>query len=1078
MMLVLWAVLAFIPTEVFSQAGTFSGKVTDANGVGLSNISIQLRGTNLGTSTNNEGAFILTNTNKASGILEISGVGYTVQYVKATSGTPVSVILPVSNKNLEEVVVTALGFQVKRDRTATSTSTIKGTAIVNSGEPSILNGLASKASGVNVVRSGGDPGASASIQIRGQNSIQGNQPLFIVDGVPVNNTSAGNGTAGVQQQSRLNDLNPEDIASIDVLKSAAAAALYGSRAANGVIIITTKKGKNSGGKINISLSNTYSTDKVNRFVPLQTSYGEGSAGRFGFGNSRSWGDKIADRAGGADVFATTDYVILPDGSKRYRIASGNATNIHGGKNSKDVFDHSGELFHLGTILDNTLSLSGGDDRSTFYASLSNLAQKGTLVAGSDYYKKSGFINMDRKFGKSVKLSGSVNYANVKSKRAQQGSNLSGIFLGGLRTSPDFDNTFYEGDYVNTSGAITPKRQVSYRNPIGASSNPGYDNPFWILNRITSTTNVDRFISNFEATIDATNWLQFIARAGVDYYTDHRVDNFPTVSAGSPGGSLTIQDLSEQQFNTNLIAKATKTFSDNFTGTALVGYNYNNRESRNIGAEVKAFILPNAPIDLANSATTSRTPFNSEGTRRSNSGYASTNLDFYNQLFLELTGRYDVYSSTKFGKFYPSASLGWQFTKLKAFNNSKALSFGKLRLTYGQVGVEPPPYVFDSYFNPATDAESYGSALDASSPVYGGGYTRSTVQGNPDIRPEIKTEYEGGLDLRFWNDRISVSGTYYKNHTNDVILSTQVPSSTGFTNKLSNVAKLSNHGFEADLGITWYRTKNVSITTSGVFAFNKNKVDDLHGSKSIFLNGFTGISSRLVEGEPYGALWGVDFLKDIKGSLVLDANGFPQSSGVESVLGDPNPDWTGGITNTLKYRNFSLSVLIDHVQGGKVWNGTRGALTTFGTASSTGVESIAPKGLKVYSNDYGGDIASGAKFRGTVYDFGGGPVALDENWYRNLGGGFGPVGSQFLENGTRTRLREVSIGYSINDPGFRNKTRLQSVDFVITGRNLALWTNYTGIDPETNLTGASRGRGLDYFNNPNTRSLLFTLRINY
>nr|MBA2762809.1 TonB-dependent receptor [Segetibacter sp.] len=579
-------------------------------------------------------------------------------------------------------------------------------------------------------------------------------------------------------------------------------------------------------------------------------------------------------------------------------------------------------------------------------------------------------------------------------------------------------------------------------------------------------------------VDATNWLQFIARAGVDYYNDHRVDNFPTVSAANPGGSLTIQDLAEQQFNTNFIAKATKTFSNNFNATALVGFNYNNRVSRNIGAEVKAFTLPNAPIDLGNSATTSRTPFNSEGIRRSNSGYASTNLEFYNQLFLELTGRYDVYSTTKFGKFYPSASLGWQFTKLRPFENIKALSFGKLRLTYGQVGVEPPPYVFDSYFNPATDGESFGPSLDASNPVYGGGFTRSTVQGNPDIRPEVKTEYEAGLDLRFWNDRISLSGTFYRNNTDDVILSTLVPSSTGFTNKLANVAKLKNTGFEADLGVTWFKSKNASITTTAIYSTNQNTVVSLSGSKSIFLNGFTGISSRLVEGKPFGTLWGVDFERDAKGALVLDANGFPGQAGDESALGDPNPDWTGSLTNTFRYKNFSLSALIDHVQGGMVWNGTKGALITFGTAAETGVESVAPSALKTYNNAFGGNIAAGATFRGSVFDFGGGNVALDENWYRSLGGGFGPVGSQFLEEGTRTRLREISLGYSINGPQFRAKSRLQSIDFNVTGRNLALWTKYTGIDPETNLTGPSRGRGLDYFNNPSSRSILFTLRVNY
>lgn len=250
---------------------------------------------------------------------------------------------------------------------------------------------------------------------------------------------------------------------------------------------------------------------------------------------------------------------------------------------------------------------------------------------------------------------------------------------------------------------------------------------------------------------------------------------------------------------------------------------------------------------------------------------------------------------------------------------------------------------------------------------------------------------------------------------------------------------------------------------------------LKGVTSFFLNGFSGTSSRAVEGYPLGVLWGTDFNRDASGKLILDANGFPEAAPSESVLGDPNPDWNAAITNNFRYKGFGLSILFDHVQGGKVWNGTRGALVTFGTAASTGHEATAPSALKTYS---GGTIAAGAKFRGEVADFGAGPVALTEAYYTSIGGGFGPVASQFIEDGTRTRLREIALSYSLSGNKFRAVTKLQSIDFTVTGRNLVLWTKYTGIDPETNLTGPSNGRGLDYFNNPSTRSLLFSVKINY
>lgn len=276
-------------------------------------------------------------------------------------------------------------------------------------------------------------------------------------------------------------------------------------------------------------------------------------------------------------------------------------------------------------------------------------------------------------------------------------------------------------------------------------------------------------------------------------------------------------------------------------------------------------------------------------------------------------------------------------------------------------------------------------------------------------------------------------------------------------------------------MNWIKKRDFSFTTNVIFSRNKNKVLDLRGVESFFLNGFTGGSSRAVAGHALGTLWGGDFLRDDKGALILDAEGFPQNSGIEGVIGDPNPDWTGAVTNTFTFKNFRISVLVDHVQGGDLWNGTKGALYTFGTHAETGHEVVAPSDLTTY---YGNTIASGTAFRGAIKDFGAGNVALNQEWYADLGGGFGPVASQFVEDGTRTRLREISLGYTITGENFTRRTKLQSIDISVTGRNLALWTKYSGIDPETNITGVSNGRGLDYFNNPSTRSYLFTIRINY
>jgi TonB-linked SusC/RagA family outer membrane protein len=1060
---------------LFAQNKVFSGAILDENGNRVPFASVKIKGTNKGVSTDESGNFTIQLSANQND-LEISAVGFSTTTVKASD--KMSVTLASSSKTLSPVTVSALGFKKSKDKSAYSNSSVKGDAVVKSGEANLINGLASKASGVNVSRTGGDPGAGASIQIRGQSTISGDlQPLIVIDGIPVSNSNFGSSTEGVTQQSRLNDINPSDIESYEVLKGAAAASLYGTRAANGVIMITTKKGKNSSGKVRISYESTVSFDQLNKSVPLQTNYAQGTNGVFSLSQSRSWGDKISDRLGGADVPLTpsTGYLLLPDGSQRYLVANGTTSNPHGGRRSKEVYDHSTDLFRTGYFWDNNISFSGGDDNGHFYLSLGNLDQKGILKNGSDYTRRTIRFNSDRKFG-AIQLNTGLAYSYSNSNRVQQGSNLNGIFLGGLRTSPDFDNSVYEGTYVDFNGIKYPGRQVSYRNQIGSKTSSGYDNPFWVINNITNQSRVNRFIPSMEASLKMNDWLQVINRAGLDYYLDRRIENYPVLASGDKnGGYLSEETISEIQVNNDLMLKADYNKLKDVTLSAVLGYNYNIRSAENIGATVRNFILPGAPFDLGNSAQDQRTAFNSQSKIVVNGAYLQGNIGYKDFLYLDLTGRYERYSTVNKGFFYPSASLAYVFKTANSGTESDILSFGKMRMSYGQVGVPAGPYAWSDYFAPALESESWGAVLDASSTTYGGGYSRSSVQGNPDIRPEIKTEMELGSDLRFFNNRLSVSATYYSNKTKDVILSVQVPSSTGYDNKLDNIGTIQNKGIELDVNGLVYNANGFKINSGFIFSKNTNKVVDMGGSKSVFLNGFTGCSSRAVEGYALGSLWGVDFLKDETGKLVLDANGFAQANSEEGVIGNPNPDWTGAFNTSVSYKNFTLGFVIDHVQGGDVWNGTKGALYTFGTHADVGNEVVSNVDLYTYT---GATIAAGTPFRGAIYDFGGGPVALTQSWYTSTGGGFGPVASQFIEDGTRTRLREASLGYSFKNENLKKKAKISSIDISLTGRNLALSTKYSGIDPETNLTGPSNGRGLDYFNNPSTRSYLFTIKINY
>jgi len=1063
----------------WAQSRTVSGTVTSAaDGMGLPGVSVVVKGTTTGTQTDMNGKFTLKVPENAE-ILIFSFVGLATQEVEIGNRSTIDVSMEEDLQELSEVVVTALGFKEDRDRLGSTSSIVKQEAIVKSGETGVINGLAGKAAGVQITRSSGDPGAGSYIQIRGQSTITGNlQPLIIVDGVPISNSSLGDGangdpasnTDGVTQQSRLNDLNPDDIESVQVLKGASAAALWGTRAANGVIVITTKAGK-AGSKLNISYKSELSFDQVNRKHPLQTSYGQGAGGAYSPTSALSWGDKISDRSGGADaVDQSGAYFVANNGNTYYPITQ---------RNSRDVYTDANwdEIFQTGQYLSNSLSISGGDEKGGFFLSLSDLNQEGVIQGQSDYRRTTLRFNANRNFNEYLSIKANSSYSRVGSNRVQKGSNLAGLFLGLLRTPPDFDNSAYKGDYYAGPDAVPViGRHRSYRRYLGQTPDPVYNNPSWTASEQQNTSVVNRIINSTQMDVTPTEWLTLTARAGIDHYQDRRTTYFPVFSASQAAGALTEEILSETQFNLDAFARAVKEFSPDFSLTGLVGFNFNNRRYDYLGGEMNSFIIPDAPNNFGNSTATNRNPSDFESVIRTAAMYATANLAFKDMLYVNLTGRGEAAST--FGAnnrtfFYPSADVAFQFTQLDAFSNLGPLSFGKIRAAYGMVGVQPAVYSTLTDFVAASYEESWGPLLDAS--YYGGGYSRDNVQGNANLKPETKTEIEIGTDLRFFDNKLRASFTYYTNETRDALFSVPVAASTGFQFRYDNAATLQNRGIELEMGYNLIRKEDFGVTFDVNWNRNRNEVTSLSGTESLFLNGFTGTSSRAVEGQPVGVLWGGRWERGEDGQVILDNNGFPVAAATEGIIGDPNPDWRGGFGTTVRYKNFRLYVLFEHQQGGDVWNGTYGVLNHFGTAANSANEVTATQDLPTYG---GGVIPAGTTFRGNIMDFGGGPVALEQSWYTSTGGGFGPVGEQFVFDATWTRLRQVSLTYTLNTEGFRNATKLNSVDFSVIGRNLFLMTDWEGIDPETNLTGASNGRGLEYFNNPNTSSYLFSITINY
>ncbi len=524
---------------------------------------------------------------------------------------------------------------------------------------------------------------------------------------------------------------------------------------------------------------------------------------------------------------------------------------------------------------------------------------------------------------------------------------------------------------------------------------------------------------------------------------------------------------------------------------MVGFNFNERRYDRLGGSINSFILPYAPANLDNATPASSTTSDFSSTVRTAAAYFTASADLYDQLFLTVTGRQEAAST--FGAeaqssfFYPSASAAWQFTKLGALANNSVLNFGKLRLGYGVVGIQPPVYASSTLYTSSSLVSGWGPTLNAGD--YGqGSYTPSNRLGNVNLRPERKTEFEIGTDLRFFGDRTSVSFTYYQNVTTDAIFAVDVPISTGFYDKLDNAATIENKGYELDINTLVYKQGDFSFDLGLNWFRNVNVVTDLNGVESIFLNGFTGSSSRAVEGHPMGALWAGSFQRDDNGNYILNDAGFPIVAPSEGVVGDPNPDWRGGLSATARWKGLGFNILFETSQGNDMWFGTEGVLRYFGTSAATAHDLVtftpAEAAATVLSNgatvaDYYAANADGNyTVRGTYQDFGDGDVFLDQSWYLANGGGFGPVGEQFVKDASWTRIREMALSYRLDSKKFRDATKLGSIDFSLTGRNLVIWTEAEGIDPDTNLTGASNGRGLDYFTNPGTRSYLFTIKVTY
>ena len=1049
---------------------SINGVVSDNNGVPLPGANVIIEDTNTGVSTDFDGNFQI---NASQGqILAISFIGYTTQYVTVAGQTSLNISLELDNQ-LEEVVVTALGFAAVRDQQGSTSSVIDANDVVRSAEPTVVNALSGKASGVRITRSNGDPGAGSAIRIRGANTIDGSiQPLIIVDGVPLDNTTSyagGNSitgsNGGVSQGSRMNDLNPNDIESVNVLKGASAASLYGSRAANGVVVITTKKGQR--GEAKISFKSSYSFDEISERIPLQDTYGQGQNGVFSDTKVESWGDYIPGRSGGADTYRDGAYFVAENGRKYQRVDD---------KNSTDTFveENFDSIFGTGNALQNDLTISGGGENSNYFFSLGNLSQDG-VIRNASYDRTNARLNYEARLNDKITLSSKMAYTYTDSNRIQQSSNVSGLMLGLLRTPPDFDGRDYKGSYFDSSGNEFINRGRSYRRQIGQSQNQGYTNPLWTVNEQTSNTKVNRVTVTPQLTIKPANNFSIIARGNVDVTDDKRTYFFPVGDASSRANGQFQEDVIDVRVSSlDLIGKATFELGDVINLTATAGWSYFDRKYNRISGNITGFLVNSKKQTVALNTSAEASSFDNFRTfRRSNRGYGVLNFDVNNELFVNISGALEASSTINGTFFYPAADAAWVLTENEI--DSNLISFAKLRASWGQVGVQPSAHKFETLAEGGFGYSTYSDPLDSN--LFGGGYRLDNNLGNPNLEPEIKTEWEIGGDFRFFDDKLSLSFTYYDNIIEGILLDVTLSPSTGFSTQYGNYGEMTNNGIELDLGYDFINSTDFGLSGSVNWSTNENEVTDLYGTESINLSPGASVSSRAVVGYPLGALYGTSSQTNPDGSFMLNSNGFPQITSSPEVLGDPNPDWRGGVSLNMRYKNWRLNAVLEHSEGGLFSPRTLWVLHRFGTTQETANRMTLDQNLVNYA---GNTIAAGTTVRGRVRDFGGGPVLLDESWYRTgIGGGFGDNQAYnfAVVDATWTKLRDITLSYVLDSPSIK-KIGLSDVMLSFSGRDLININKVEGIDPEINTIGVSTAQGVEYFTNPQTKGFLFSLTINY
>ncbi|MFI8379303.1 SusC/RagA family TonB-linked outer membrane protein [Leeuwenhoekiella sp. NPDC079379] len=1035
--------LALVVQISFAQTKQVTGTVTDGSGVPLPGVNIVIQGSTTGTQTDFDGNYAIETESGSTLVFSYVGFG-DVQKVVGSS-TTINVTLQ-AGEALDEVVVTALGISREKKTLGYATEEVSGDQVstVTQGG-NVANSLSGKVSGLQIKRNS-NIGGSTNVLLRGTNSLTGNnQALFIVDGVIIDNSntnSAGQQTAGAgfDYGNAASDINPENIASVNVLKGAAATALYGNRASNGAIIITTKKGQKNEG-IGVSINSGVQIGRVNKetFPTYQSQYGAGYGAFYsdtnpyffdGDVNNDGTIDLITPLSEDASYGAAFDPTLMV-----YQWdAFFDPTNPNFGQATPWTFaGNNGPIsfFDTAVTLTNSIAVSGGTDKSTFRLNYSKFDATG-IMPNSEQNKNTINFSGSHDFSDKLSISTNINFVNQKTL-GRNGTGYNDNILSNFRqwaqTNVNFEDqrAAYERTGQNFTWNYTSANNST---PIF------WDNPYYIRYQNYQNDERNRVYGNVALNYEVADWFNVVGRVTMDSYDEFQEER--TSIGSNPVAKYSRFNRTFREYNYDLIFNFNKDISEDISFDGLLGTNIRRNDIKSIFAITNGgLVVPNV-YSLANSQNPIEAPLEQEEEIGVDGVYAQASFGFFNKFFLEGTIRRDVTSTLPEDNntfYYPSVTGSYIFS-----NDISAdwLSFGKLRLNYAEVGTGAEFARLRDVFSKPTP---FGNANL---------FSVSSTRRNPDLKEERLTSYEGGLELDFFKRRLGLDVSVYKTNTRNQIIPLRVSGSTGYTTKVVNSGDLQNKGIEVSLNATPVMTEDFQWDVRVNFARNRNKLVSLfEGTDNLVLGSFQGgVTLNGSVGQPYGIIKGTDFARDDNGNRILDEDGLFITTSPNSVIGDVNPDYTGGVFNSFKYKNLSLSFLIDIQKGGSVFSLDQ----YYGQATG-----LYPN--TAFTNDLGNPVRNsiadggGVIFDGVTEDGAPNTTRVDVSSFGVFGYQTFP-NSEFVYDASYIKLREVALSYSLPSR-FLDDVFFTKATFTLTGSNLwIIHKNVPYADPEAGLSSGN------------------------